>query len=113
MTKLTTDHPLFHPYSDYVDRDTAVANNLTYGGGNTFILRADSTQKVAPGERGRKSVRLVSTETFRHHVAVYVNSTPGHNGSAADFISRHPQLRCEAHATGLCYVACHLGDRSG
>ena len=70
------DHISLHLYSDYVDKDTAVANNLTYGGGNTFILRADSTHKVASGERGRKSVRLVSTETFRHHVAMYVTLNP-------------------------------------
>ena len=69
----------FHPYSDYVDRDTAVANNLTYGGSNTFILRADFTNKVASGERGRKSVRLISTKTFRHHVAMYVTQTHGQN----------------------------------
>lgn len=89
---LVFDHIFFHLYSDYVDKDTAVANNLTYGGGNTFILRADSTNKVAPGERGRKSVRLVSTETFRHHVAMYVTLNPSHNRSAADVTLHHPQI---------------------
>jgi len=89
MEEPIVDHTFLHPYSDYVDKNTAIANNLTYGGGNTFILRADSTNKVASGERGRKSVRLVSTESFRHHVAMYVVLDPSYNGSVADALAIH------------------------
>jgi len=64
-------------HSAYVDRATAVANNLTYANGNTFVLRADSTDVVGAGEAGRKSVRLVSLQTFQHHAAMYVVLDPG------------------------------------
>ena len=66
---------------------TAQAYNLTYSAGNTFILRADSQNTVAAGEPGRKSVRLVSLQTFEHHAAMYVISNASPNGWIADAAS--------------------------
>lgn len=56
---------------NYVDQATAQAQNLTYGYGDTFVLRADSTNVVAPGSRGRNSVRIRSRQTFTTHVATF------------------------------------------
>jgi len=70
--------------SNYVDRETAVANNLTYTSDDTFVLRADFENTVAANEPGRKSVRLVSTQTFNHHVAMYGALNPSPERSIAD-----------------------------
>ncbi|KAF8646280.1 hypothetical protein AX16_007289 [Volvariella volvacea WC 439] len=56
---------------NYVDRATAIARNLTYASGDTFILRADSTSVLSPSGPGRNSVRIRSNKTFRTHVAVF------------------------------------------
>ena len=74
-------------YSNFVDRATADANNLTYAHDNTFVLRADFTNVVGAGEYGRKSVRLVSSRTFAHHAVMYVASNPGPRDR---FLMLHP-----------------------
>ena len=111
-TKLIADDSLFI-YSDYVDGPTAKAQNLTCATSDAFVLRADFKNKVASGERGRKSVRLISKETFNHHVSVYATSNPSPKESTADPLSHHPQLRCSTHARGLLYMARNLGVWSG
>jgi len=90
-----------HLCSAYVDRATADANNLTYADGNTFVLRADSTNVVGAGESGRKSVRLVSLQTFQHHAAMYVGPNLGPTDrllmwypSAYSFDVRHMPQGC-------------------
>jgi hypothetical protein len=56
-------------HSDYVDKATALANNLTYSSHDTFILRADHN-KVVSGSGGRMSVRLQSHAQYTTHAAV-------------------------------------------
>jgi hypothetical protein len=58
----------------YVDQGTALANNLTYANGDTFIIRVDYKTKLSSGGAGRKSVRLLSNKSYRTHVIVYVAS---------------------------------------
>jgi hypothetical protein len=57
---------------DYVDLCTAVTNNLTFATDDTFIMRADDKNVVSSNERGRKTVRMKSTQTFTHHLVMYV-----------------------------------------
>ncbi|KAH9938887.1 endo-beta-glucanase [Epithele typhae] len=59
-----------YPYRNYVDRATAVSQNLTYGSGDTFILRADSTTTLAASDPGRNSVRLQSNKLYNTHVTM-------------------------------------------
>ena len=57
---------------NYVDQATALADNLTFASGDTFIMRADSTTTLDPSGPGRNSVRIRSVKTYTTHVAVYV-----------------------------------------
>lgn len=61
-----------HKYStsQYVDQQTALAENLTYAFSDTFIIRADHTTKLSPSGSGRKSVRIQSNKKYLNHVAV-------------------------------------------
>lgn len=53
-----------HGTVDYVDRNTANQNGLTYvTSSGTAILSADRTSQLAPGV-GRASVRLTSTDMY-------------------------------------------------
>lgn len=63
---------VFYFNRNYVDQCTAVGSNLTFASEDTFILRGDYQNVVTSSESGRKSVRLKSTQTFEHHVAMYV-----------------------------------------
>jgi hypothetical protein len=56
-------------YSEYVDKATALSNNLTFSNRDTFILRADY-RSVVSGGGGRKSVRLESHAKYKTHAAV-------------------------------------------
>ncbi|KAI0799792.1 putative laminarinase [Irpex lacteus] len=60
-----------HGRVNYVDQATAVAQNLTYAHGNTFIIRADHTTKLSASGPGRNSVRIRSQKTYTTHVAVF------------------------------------------
>ena len=62
----------FYLYRDYVDQCTAISNNLTFASEDLFVFRADYQNKVASSDTGRKSVRLISSQTFQHHVVMYV-----------------------------------------
>lgn len=74
----TTDDPT-NGRVDYVDKATALKNNLTFGmcllsrlifllnfavSDRKFVMRADSTKKVAKSDRGRSSVRIHSLEAY-------------------------------------------------
>lgn len=59
-------------FRNYVDRSTAIAQNLTFAHGSTFILRADSKTVLDPSGPGRNSVRIISKKSYTHHVAVWV-----------------------------------------
>ena len=56
--------------SQYVDQQTALAENLTYAFSDTFIIRADHTSKLNPSGPGRKSVRIQSHKKYLNHVAM-------------------------------------------
>ncbi len=58
------------PCSNYVDQGTAIAKNLTYASGDTFIIRAGHTTVLTPSGPGRNSVRLMSNKQYTRHVAV-------------------------------------------
>ncbi|KAK7036466.1 hypothetical protein VNI00_011663 [Paramarasmius palmivorus] len=59
-----------HGRVNYVDANTARNQNLTYGSGDTFILRADSKSVLNPNGPGRNSVRLQSNKQFGRSVMV-------------------------------------------
>ena len=61
-------------HRNYVDQDTALALNLTYYNGDTFIIRADDTTVLSASGPGRNSVRLQSNKQYTTHVTVYVTS---------------------------------------
>ncbi|CAL1706208.1 unnamed protein product [Somion occarium] len=60
-----------HGRVTYVDQATAIAQNLTFASGDTLIMRADSTTRLAPSDAGRKSVRIRSVKTYTTHVTVF------------------------------------------
>lgn len=55
-------------FCSYVDTSTAQRLNLTYGNGDTFILRADSDTMLPADGPGRNSVRLTSKNTYSNSV---------------------------------------------
>jgi hypothetical protein len=55
---------------NYVDKATAVAQNLTYASSDHFVLRADHTTTLSPSDVGRNSVRLISNKQFSKHVVM-------------------------------------------
>jgi len=60
-----------HGRVHYVDKATAQSLNLTFGSGDTFILRADHTTTLGSGGAGRNSARIISKKTYTTHVAVF------------------------------------------
>ncbi|RXW14481.1 hypothetical protein EST38_g11372 [Candolleomyces aberdarensis] len=56
---------------NYVDGATAKSKNLTFGAGDTFILRPDSSTVLRADGPGRDSVRLRSKNNYKEHVAVF------------------------------------------
>ncbi|KAG2079230.1 glycoside hydrolase family 16 protein [Suillus decipiens] len=49
---------------NYVDKATALKDNLTFVSDSKFIMRADDTKKVAKSARGRDSVRIQSLDAY-------------------------------------------------
>ncbi|KAG2342449.1 glycoside hydrolase family 16 protein [Suillus weaverae] len=49
---------------NYVDKDTALKDNLTFVSDNKFVMRADDTKKVTKSARGRDSVRIHSLDAY-------------------------------------------------
>lgn len=61
-----------HGRVEYVDRNTAVANNLSYTTiRNTFVMRADHTTVLNPSGPGRKSIRIESKKAYSTHVVIF------------------------------------------
>ncbi|KAF8703051.1 hypothetical protein AX14_014249 [Amanita brunnescens Koide BX004] len=60
-----------HGRVNYVDQNSAIAQNLTYANGNIFILRADDTTVLNPSGPGRNSVRLKSVNSYINTVLVF------------------------------------------
>ncbi|EMD37716.1 glycoside hydrolase family 16 protein [Gelatoporia subvermispora B] len=65
----TMDDPT-HGRVNYVDKGTAMASNLSYSTGPTFVMRADNTNIVGPNDRGRNSVRIISNKAYAESVVV-------------------------------------------
>ncbi|KAG8929808.1 hypothetical protein FRC03_011401 [Tulasnella sp. 419] len=59
-----------HGRVNYVDKDTALDQNLTYTTKDTFILRADYKSKLDPNGPGRNSVRIISQKQYKTSVTV-------------------------------------------
>jgi len=55
---------------NYVNQQTAQAQNLTFASSDTFILRADHTTTLSASGAGRNSVRIQSVKTYSTHVLV-------------------------------------------
>ena len=49
-----------HGRVTYVDQATALADNLTYASGDTFVMRTDFTTTLSASGPGRNSVRIKS-----------------------------------------------------
>ncbi|KAF9562372.1 glycoside hydrolase family 16 protein, partial [Agrocybe pediades] len=60
-----------HGRVTYVDMQTSIDQNLTYGHHNTFILRTDFQSVLQPDGPGRNSVRIRSKNTYTTHVAIF------------------------------------------
>ncbi|KAG8906923.1 hypothetical protein FRB99_005697 [Tulasnella sp. 403] len=62
----TMDDPT-HGRVNYVNASTAIQKRLAYtsNGGRQFTMRADSTNSVQPGQRGRDSVRIASKDVYQ------------------------------------------------
>ena len=56
--------------SQYVDKDTAASENLTYATSDSFVMRADSTSILSADGPGRKSNRIKSNAQYNTHVTV-------------------------------------------
>ncbi|KAK7024843.1 glycoside hydrolase family 16 protein [Favolaschia claudopus] len=57
---------------NYVDKATAMSQNLTFASGNKFVLRADSTTVIDDSSpTGRNSVRIRTNNAYTTHVAVF------------------------------------------
>ncbi|KAG5637031.1 hypothetical protein H0H81_006026 [Sphagnurus paluster] len=65
----TLDDPT-HGRVNYIDKWSAQAGNLSYASSNKFIMRVDANQIVAPGARGRDSVRIISNTAYGDSVTV-------------------------------------------
>ncbi|EJF56379.1 2 beta-glucanase [Dichomitus squalens LYAD-421 SS1] len=60
-----------HGRVNYVDQSTALAKNLTFASGDTFIIRADHTTTLSSSGPGRDSVRLQSNKQYTTHVTIW------------------------------------------
>ncbi|KAJ6513505.1 glycoside hydrolase family 16 protein [Mycena vulgaris] len=57
---------------NYVDKATAMSQNLTFASGNTFIMRADAKTVISDSSAvGRNSVRIRTNNAYTTHVAVF------------------------------------------
>jgi len=59
-----------HGRVNYVSQADALAQNLTFASGNTFIMRADHTTTLDPSGPGRNSVRIMSNTQYSTHVVI-------------------------------------------
>ncbi|KAI0762600.1 2 beta-glucan [Fomes fomentarius] len=60
-----------HGRVNYVDQQTALAQNLTFATDTSFIMRADSFNTLDPAGPGRNSVRVRSNNAYTTHVSVF------------------------------------------
>ncbi|KAF8590993.1 glycoside hydrolase family 16 protein [Ramaria rubella] len=59
-----------HGRVNYLSQADALAKNLTFASGNTFIMRADDTTVLSASGPGRNSVRIQSNAQYSTHVVV-------------------------------------------
>ncbi|KAM6489168.1 endo-beta-glucanase [Amanita muscaria] len=60
-----------HGRVTYVDKATAISQNLTYASHDAFILSADHKTVLDPNGPGRNSVRLRSVSTYQNSLLVF------------------------------------------
>jgi len=54
----------------YISQATALADNLTYASGNTFIMRADDTTVLSSSGPGRNSIRIHSNNVYTNSLTI-------------------------------------------
>ncbi|GJJ06564.1 hypothetical protein Clacol_000757 [Clathrus columnatus] len=59
-----------HGRVNYLSQADALAKNITYANGNTFIMRADDTTVLSASGPGRNAVRIQSNAQYTTHVVV-------------------------------------------
>ena len=69
---------------NYVGKDDALAQNLTFASGDTLVIRTDDKTVLDPNGPGRNSVRLYSNKKYKNHVTVYVPPVHSPNLPIAD-----------------------------
>ncbi|KAF8627596.1 hypothetical protein AX17_006168 [Amanita inopinata Kibby_2008] len=62
--KWETSNDPTHGRVNYVNRETAIAANLSFVSDDKFVMRADAIHTVSPDARGRDSVRISSFESY-------------------------------------------------
>ncbi|PAV18529.1 glycoside hydrolase family 16 [Pyrrhoderma noxium] len=78
-------------YVNYLDQGTALQRNLTYASGNKFIVRADDTNVVPSGARGRDSIRITSHKAYTDSIIILdLAHMPGGCGQWSAFWSYSP-----------------------
>ncbi|PCH39741.1 glycoside hydrolase family 16 protein [Wolfiporia cocos MD-104 SS10] len=107
---------------EYVDKATALQENLTYASDDTFIMRADYTTTLSADGPGRKSNRIMSTARYNTHVAVFdirhmpqgcatwpaiweTNPNEGTSGGEVDILEGVNDVEPDSvtlHTTGTC-----------
>jgi len=60
-----------HGRVTYVDRATAIRENLTYASLDSFVLKTDAKAVLKPDGPGRNSVRIISKKAYTTHIAVF------------------------------------------
>jgi len=56
--------------SNFVTREEALSLGLAFANGDSFILRADDTTTLSPGESGRNSFRISTNNRYGTHVSL-------------------------------------------
>ncbi|KAH7910586.1 concanavalin A-like lectin/glucanase domain-containing protein [Hygrophoropsis aurantiaca] len=65
----TIDDPT-HGRVNYVNKDMALQNNLTFASGNKFVMRADDRNVVLSQARGRDSIRITSYAAYEDSLLI-------------------------------------------
>ncbi|KIJ34599.1 glycoside hydrolase family 16 protein, partial [Sphaerobolus stellatus SS14] len=59
-----------HGRVNYLSQADALAKNITYASGNTFIIQADSKTVLSASGPGRNSARISSNKQYSTHVVI-------------------------------------------
>jgi len=65
----TIDDPT-HGRTNYVDKQTAINNNLSFATEDKFFMQPDSTKVLQASDRGRDSIRISSIASYDESVII-------------------------------------------